>query len=230
MTARKSFVAVLSCLMVLGLFVIPAFADQGTPLKLSAARVSIAGTSNIHPFTASTTDVRMSRLAVAPADGDLLQAAVKPGALDAFEIGALKIGLADHASTPPVAYDIDPLTVAVKNIRNEGTALITLDAALRIAQGGTLRVTGDADPAGTRASAKATLQRLSLKPLQPLVAARTALALSSGEVSAVVSVLTMAPWRMTETSSVIAMISRSLCVMRMMVLPSSRSLRRMRNR
>jgi hypothetical protein len=107
-------------------------------------------------------------------------------ALDAFEIGGLKIALSDHASAPPVAYDIDPLTVAVKNIRNEGSAPITLDAALRIAQGGTLRVSGNANPAGTRASAKATLERLSLKPLQPLVAARTALALGSGGVSAAI--------------------------------------------
>jgi hypothetical protein len=107
-------------------------------------------------------------------------------ALDAFEIGALKIALADHASAPPVAYDVDSLTATVKNIRNEGDAPITLDAALRIAQGGTLRVSGEANPEGTRASAEATLARLSLKPLQPLVAARTALALGSGDVSAAI--------------------------------------------
>jgi polyisoprenoid-binding protein YceI len=51
-----------------------------------AARVSIAGTSNIHPFTASTTDVRMSRLVLAPADGDRLNAAAKAGGVEAFEI------------------------------------------------------------------------------------------------------------------------------------------------
>ena len=85
MTTRTQSVA-LGCALALGLFITPALAEQGAPLKLSAARVTIAGTSNIHPFTASTTDVRMSRLVLAPADGDLLQSAVKPGALDAFEI------------------------------------------------------------------------------------------------------------------------------------------------
>ncbi|HEX6528648.1 MAG TPA: DUF748 domain-containing protein, partial [Burkholderiales bacterium] len=105
-------------------------------------------------------------------------------ALDAFEVDALKIALADQGFTPPVAYDIDPLTIAVKNVRNEGRAPIRMDASLRIAQGGTLRLSGETVPAGNRASAKATLERLSLKPLQPLVAARSTLGLGSGEVSA----------------------------------------------
>lgn len=60
--------------------------DAPAALKLTAARVSIAGTSNIHPFTASTTDVRMSRLVLAPADGDRLQSAATPGGVEAFEI------------------------------------------------------------------------------------------------------------------------------------------------
>ena len=90
MTTRSLAAAALGCALALGLFITPTSADRGrgqsAPLKLSAARVSIAGTSNIHPFTASTTDVRMSRFALAPADGDLLPSAVKPGALEAFEI------------------------------------------------------------------------------------------------------------------------------------------------
>lgn len=86
MTARTSFIAALGSLMALGVFTTPASADQTAPLTLSAARVSIAGTSNIHPFTASTTDVRMTRLALAPPDGTVLETAVKPGALEAFEI------------------------------------------------------------------------------------------------------------------------------------------------
>jgi hypothetical protein len=53
---------------------------------------------------------------------------------------------------------------------------------------------------------------------------------SSTVVAAVLRVATMAPWRMTDTLSVTAMISRSLWVIRTIVLPSSFSLRRMRNR
>ena len=111
-------------------------------------------------------------------------------ALDAFDVEGVKIALSDLGTAPPVAYDINPLSISVRNIRNEGKNPIRLDAALRIAQGGSLRVSGEATPAANwsppRASARATLERLSLKPLQPLVAARTALALGSGEVSAAV--------------------------------------------
>ena len=85
MTNRSRFLSALGALAI-GLLTVPTFAADPAPLKLSAARVTIAGTSNIHPFTASTTDVRMSRLVLAPADGDRLQAAVKPGAVEAFEI------------------------------------------------------------------------------------------------------------------------------------------------
>ena len=53
---------------------------------------------------------------------------------------------------------------------------------------------------------------------------------SSVEVSAVRRLATMAPWRITETLSVAAMISRSLWVISTTVRPWSRRLRRMRNR
>ena len=53
---------------------------------------------------------------------------------------------------------------------------------------------------------------------------------SSGLVPAVSSVATISPCRITDTVSVIAMISRSLWVMRMMVLPCWRSVCSTRNR
>ncbi|HKU47911.1 MAG TPA: DUF748 domain-containing protein, partial [Burkholderiales bacterium] len=105
-------------------------------------------------------------------------------ALDAFEIGGLKIALADRGFSPPVAYDIEPLTVSVKDIRSEGKRPIRLDAALRVAQGGAFKLSAEAGPAFDRASARMTLEKLSLKPLQPAVATRTTLTLGSGDVSA----------------------------------------------
>ena len=107
-------------------------------------------------------------------------------ALDAFDIEGLKIALAAHGFGQPVGYDIDPLTLAVKNIRSEGRTPITLDATLRVAQGGSLRVSGDTNTAGNRATLRTTLQGLSLRPLQPAVSSRTALVLNSGEVSATI--------------------------------------------
>ena len=125
-----------------------------------------------------------------PAQQEVAASGGKPWrvAVDAFDVGGVKIALSNLGTAQPVTYDIDPLTLSLKNIRNEGKNPIRLEAALRVAQGGSLRVSGEATPAADwsppRANVRATLERLSLKPLQPLVAARTALALDSGEVSA----------------------------------------------
>ena len=107
-------------------------------------------------------------------------------ALDAFDIEALKIAVAAHGFGHPVGYDIDPLALKVRNIRTEGRNPITLEAVLRIAQGGILRISGETNPAGNRATARAALQGLSLRPLQPAVSSRSALVLNSGEVSATI--------------------------------------------
>jgi hypothetical protein len=88
MTTRISFSA-LACALVAGLIVTAeAAAQESTPLMMTAARVSIAGTSNIHEFTASTTDVKLARLELADgvAGPHLLSAVVNPGSLQAFEI------------------------------------------------------------------------------------------------------------------------------------------------
>jgi polyisoprenoid-binding protein YceI len=63
-------------------------AAQDAPLVVTAARVSIAGTSNIHEFTAATTDVKVAHLELAEGIGGpgMLSAVLSAGSLDAFEI------------------------------------------------------------------------------------------------------------------------------------------------
>lgn len=63
--------------------------DASARLSMVAARVSITGTANLYEFKASTTDVQLTRIAVArglPAGPALLAAIVNPGALEAFEV------------------------------------------------------------------------------------------------------------------------------------------------
>lgn len=57
-------------------------------LAFNTARVSIAGTSNIHAFTAATTDVRVTRaqFAGSVAGPAFWDAVLEPGAIEAFEI------------------------------------------------------------------------------------------------------------------------------------------------
>jgi hypothetical protein len=83
--------------MVLGLLAMSprAASAQDAPLTLATAKVSIAGTSNIHEYSASTTDVRVTRLALANgvSGPGLLAAILNPGAVESFEIAIRAAGL-----------------------------------------------------------------------------------------------------------------------------------------
>jgi polyisoprenoid-binding protein YceI len=89
MTRPTSYPILVTAIILALLTFIPAAAqDASAPLALTAARVSIAGTSNIHEFSASTTDVKVTRLVLADgiAGAGMLNAALNPGSLEAFEI------------------------------------------------------------------------------------------------------------------------------------------------
>jgi hypothetical protein len=59
-----------------------------SPLAIDMAKVTIAGTSNIHAYSASTGVVRVTRVQLASgvAGPGFWEAIVKPGALEAFEL------------------------------------------------------------------------------------------------------------------------------------------------
>jgi polyisoprenoid-binding protein YceI len=58
------------------------------PLAITSGRVTLAGTSNVHAYTASTTTVRVTtaRVGTLPADATLWDRALDPGVIAAFEI------------------------------------------------------------------------------------------------------------------------------------------------
>jgi hypothetical protein len=84
----------MSCIFAMGLFMAVAHAavsEPGAssgPLALGSGRVTIAGTSNIHEYTASTTAITVTRvrLAAGIAGPNFWEQIVRPGALEAFEI------------------------------------------------------------------------------------------------------------------------------------------------
>ena len=82
---------VLSCTVAMGLYMAVTTVAQeraSSPLAAGASRVSIAGTSNIHAYSASTTALRVTqvKLAATVAGANFWDEVVKPGALEAFEI------------------------------------------------------------------------------------------------------------------------------------------------
>ena len=58
------------------------------PLAIDSGRVTLAGTSNVHDYTASTTKVRVTkaRIAAAAPGADFWGNVLKPGVIEAFEI------------------------------------------------------------------------------------------------------------------------------------------------
>jgi polyisoprenoid-binding protein YceI len=81
-------VIVLACALAAATSTAPrALAAEAGPLTLTSARVSLDGTSNIHAYTASTTDVRVTAIELGgtPA-GDVLAYVLEPGALKGFDI------------------------------------------------------------------------------------------------------------------------------------------------
>ena len=91
MALRHSSRLALGCSLAMALYVTahPAVARQSpAPLGVDTARITIAGTSNIHAYTASTTVVRVTRVQVAGsvAGPNFWDEIVKPGGVEAFDI------------------------------------------------------------------------------------------------------------------------------------------------
>ena len=78
---------VLASVLVTPLFIgSPAHAEGG-PLTLTSARVTLDGTSNIHAYSASTTDVRVTGIELAGSPGgDVLTYVLERGALKGFHV------------------------------------------------------------------------------------------------------------------------------------------------
>ncbi len=94
MAPRHSPGGALRCTLALGLSLaavtaaVTAYAALNTPLTLTSGSILIAGTSNVHEYTASTASVRVTRVQLAAGVGGATfwEEVVKPGAVEAFEI------------------------------------------------------------------------------------------------------------------------------------------------
>ena len=92
MTNRRIALTALGCALALsGYMAAPIARAQGasgSPVKLLSSRISLAGTSNIHAYTAASTAARIVRLQVASGapNANVLEALLTPGVVEAFEI------------------------------------------------------------------------------------------------------------------------------------------------
>lgn len=112
---------------------IPSIAHaQDAHLMLANAKVAIAGTSNIHDFTASTADVKVTRLALAGnvAGPNWLTAVLNPGAIEAFDIAiktttltSPKEGLDKNMYKALKATEFPEITFRLQRLEPKGDAL-----------------------------------------------------------------------------------------------------------
>src|SRR5688572_10654043 len=91
MRHRRFVHATIASSLALGIFAaaLSAVAPQApTPLTIGSGRLTVAGTSSVHDWAATTGAVRITRVQLAPqASGSAIwDEAVKPGALESFEI------------------------------------------------------------------------------------------------------------------------------------------------
>jgi polyisoprenoid-binding protein YceI len=114
------------------------------PLAIDTARVTIAGTSNIHAYTASTTAVRVTRAALtgAVAGPEFWDAVIKPGAIETFDVAIV----AAQLSSPKEGLDKN-MHKALKvqehpDITFRLTALEPGSAASALKARGILRIAG----------------------------------------------------------------------------------------
>lgn len=144
MNVNSMFLLALASAAVLGL---PSSARPDPPLSLVSARVAIEGTSNIHAYTASTTTVRVTRLQLAEADGgDPLEQALRPGALQAFDIAipvatltSPKEGIDKNMHKALKAAQHPEITFRLHTVEPAGRGP---GEAIRLRVSGTLRIAG----------------------------------------------------------------------------------------
>lgn len=169
---------------------------QAGTLDTGARRVAIG---QVHLRDGQTQVVRS-------ADGrlrllDILGVTDKPGETSAaaaiapwrFRLATLQVqnfkaGLADETHRPALVVDLDEITATLKELSNDNKTVLNFEAALHVVQGGRVSASGTVVGDRGRAQAKLIVDKISLAPLQPLIAQHTLLTLKTGVISAATEV------------------------------------------
>ncbi|MGA8181439.1 MAG: DUF748 domain-containing protein [Desulfobacterales bacterium] len=103
--------------------------------------------------------------------------------LNDFELNGFSMTLKDRTFVPDIVYKLKDIRVSLKNLTNDKKTPIDFNAALKVAQGGSARISGQASQTGDRVDARAKIKDINLTPLQPAVTKFTFLSLESGNIS-----------------------------------------------
>jgi len=123
---------------------------------------------------------------------DIAETAVKAKAegkpwsfrLDTFEMNGFQVALKDSTFVPAIVYDLKDIRASLNNLTNDGKTPIDLKTEFKVAQGGSVNVSGQVSQAGDIADARAKISGINLKQLGPALSKFTFLELESGNISA----------------------------------------------
>ena len=96
----------------------------------------------------------------------------------------VELALVDHGYGAPIRYDARVASAAFRHITNDQKTPIRFEAALRVAQGGTVDGRGTIAQDLREVEAQVEMSEVALAPLQPLLARHATLDLKSGHASA----------------------------------------------
>lgn len=103
--------------------------------------------------------------------------------LKTFTLRGFRLALGDRSVSPEIAYELEDLNIALKDITNDDKTPIPFNVGLKVKQGGTASASGNVSPGGDRADAKVQITRINLKPLHPVIGQIAALRLESADLS-----------------------------------------------
>jgi uncharacterized protein involved in outer membrane biogenesis len=104
--------------------------------------------------------------------------------IQTIRVESVNLALVNRGYAQPIAYGIDIVSATLRSIANHGESPMRFEAALAIAQGGTIKGNGTIAQDLKSADAQVEATRVPLTPLQPLIAHYAALDLKSGHASA----------------------------------------------
>jgi uncharacterized protein involved in outer membrane biogenesis len=105
-------------------------------------------------------------------------------AVERFEVAGHSLAFADQSLQPALAYDLEAINASLTRLNWPGKGAAAFDLALRVKQGGSLKVRGSVDPGRETADLRVELGALALVPLDPLLKRDTTLTLASGNLGA----------------------------------------------
>lgn len=105
--------------------------------------------------------------------------------LDTLKLDGYRVGFSDQSLQPALAYDLEGIAVTLKDLSNAAQTPVNFEAALRVAQGGTLSANGSFAADGSTAKAQVKLDQVALAPLRSLLARHALLDLKAGTASTV---------------------------------------------